>query len=74
MKDTRIRYNAAERQAVADYRVQAFCLSNQGLAAPEMADRFLDNLEAIEAATTEPGRFIYAVHQRRIERLPISTD
>lgn len=72
MKDTRIRYNEAERAAVAAHRVQAFCLSNQNLAATDMADRFLDNLDAIEEAATEPGPFIYAVHQRRIERLQIT--
>jgi hypothetical protein len=73
MKDTRIRYNEAEREAVTEHGVQAFCLSNQNLAAAEMANRFLDNLGAIEAAASEPGPFIYAVHQTRIERLQISS-
>lgn len=36
-----------------------------------MAARFLDNLAAIERACEEPGPFIYAVHQTRIEKLPI---
>ncbi len=48
MKDTRIRYNRAEREAVTVHAVQAFCLSNQNLAAVAMAARFLDNLDAIE--------------------------
>lgn len=69
MKDTRIRYNTAERSAVAQHAVRAFCLSNQNLPADAMARRFLDNLDAIELAATEPGPFIFAVHERRIERL-----
>ena len=36
-----------------------------------MAARFLDNLDAIAAACAGEGPFIYAVHQRRIERLTI---
>lgn len=58
MKDGRIRYNPAERQAVKFHRVQAFCLSSQNLAADAMAQRFLDNLDAITAAYAELGPFI----------------
>lgn len=71
MKDTRIRYNRAEREAVKAHRVRCFCLANQSLAGDEMAARFLDNLAAIERACEELGPFIYAVHQTRIEKLPI---
>lgn len=74
MKDTRIRYNEAERLAVKAHAVQAFCLSNQSVNAEDMAKRFIDNLEAIEEAATEPGPFIYAVQQNRIERLTMSED
>lgn len=69
MKDGRIRYNPAEREAVRRHRVKAFCLSSQNLAADLMADRFLDNLEAITDACVEAGPFIYAVHTNRIEPL-----
>lgn len=72
MKDTRIRYNIAEREAVLAHEVRCFCLSNQSLDADQMAARFLDNLDAIEAACIETEPFIYAVHTNRIERLPIS--
>lgn len=71
MKDTRIRYNRAEREAVKAQSVRCFCLANQSLAGDEMAARFLDNLAAIERACEDPGPFIYAVHQTRIEKLPI---
>jgi hypothetical protein len=69
MKDTRIRYTRAEREAVEAHRVRRFCLANQNVAGDEMAARFLSNLDAIERACQEPGPFIYAVHQTRIEKL-----
>lgn len=71
MKDTRVRYNLAEREAVLSHGVRCFCLSNQNLSADDMAGRFLDNLDAIEAACSDDRAFIYAVHAKRIERLPI---
>jgi hypothetical protein len=70
MKDTRIRYNAAERAAVLRHSVQCFCLTSQSLSSDEMARRFLYNLDAItKACEDEPGPFIFAVHSHRIERL-----
>ena len=71
MKDTRIRHNRAEREAVKAHRVRCFCLANQNLAGDEMATRFLANLAAIERACEKPGPFIYAVHQTRIEQLTL---
>ncbi len=72
MKDTRVRYNRAEREAVRNHRVRCFCLSSQSLNGEEMAARFLDNLARITTACSQPGPFIYAVHKNRIERLPLS--
>lgn len=72
MKDTRIRYNRAEREAVRAHRVRCFCLSSQSLPGHAMAGRFLDNLDAITRACDEPGPFIYAVHAARIEQLVMS--
>ncbi len=72
MKDTRIRYNRAEREAVQAHRVRCFCLSSQSLSGHAMVGRFLDNLDAITRACDEPGPFIYAVHASRIERLVMS--
>ena len=69
MKDSRIRYNSAERIAVQRFAVRCFCLSSQSLTGPAMAGRSLDNLDAITRACSESGPFIYAVQQRRIERL-----
>ena len=49
--------------------MRCFCLSNQSLTGEMMAKRFLDHHDAIRAACTSEGPFIYAVHQTRIERL-----
>ena len=68
MKDTRSRYNPAERAAVRDHDVRCFCLSSQSLSGEEMAARFVNNLEAIVAACTEAGPFIYVVYANRIEQ------
>jgi hypothetical protein len=70
-KDARIRRNPAELAAMAAHGTRAFCLTKQDLTAEEMAVRFLDNLDAIEAACVDPGPFVYAVHERRIARVPI---
>jgi hypothetical protein len=71
MKDTRVRYNRPEREAVKAHRVRCFCLANQSLSGADMAARFLDNLDAIARACNEPGPFVYAVYQTRIEPLPL---
>jgi len=71
MKDTRIRYNRAEREAVTRHGVRCFCLTRQDLTGPAMAARFIANLDAITRACADPGPFIYALHQERIERLTI---
>lgn len=71
MKDARVRYNVAEREAVKAHRARCFCLSNQNLSGEAMARRFLDNLDAITTACAAEGPFIYSVHQRRLERLTI---
>jgi hypothetical protein len=36
-----------------------------------MADRFLRNLVRIATACRDPGPFLYGVHERRIERMPL---
>ena len=69
MKDTRVRYRVAEKSAIAQFRVRCFCLSRQNLRAEEMAARFLDNLHRITEACRDEGPFIYAVHEKRSDRI-----
>lgn len=71
MKDARIRYRPAEREAVRLHGVRCFCLASQQLTGDVMANRFLVNLNAIADACLSDGPFIYAVHATRIERLPL---
>ncbi len=71
MKDGAIRYNVAEREAVKGYAVRCFCIPRQNLTAQAMADRFLHNLSAMEAACAHPGPFVYAVDERRLRLLPL---
>ena len=72
MKDARIRGRAVEREAVQAFGVRCFCITRQDLTAAQMVERHLNHLDAIVAACQEPGPFIYAVQERRIERLDLN--
>lgn len=61
MKDDRIRYRPAERAAVLEHQVRAFCLSSGNLRAAEMAQRFIDVLHQMTEACSQPGPFLYTV-------------
>lgn len=71
LKDARVRYNPGEKDAVRRHAVRCFCLSRQDLTGVEMADRFLTNLDSIVRACQLPGPFVFAVQQRRIQRLDL---
>ncbi len=71
LKDARIRSRTVEREAVQHFGVRYFCITRQDLTAAQMADRYLDHLGTIADACSEPGPFIYAVHERRVERLDL---
>ena len=73
MRDTRVRYKRAEREALKPHQVSCFCLSSQSLDGEEIVARFLRNLTRITLACQESGPFIYAVHKDRIARLAIVT-
>ncbi len=47
MKDSRVRYNAAEKSAIISTGVRCFALARRDLPAQEMAARFIRNLESI---------------------------
>jgi PIN like domain len=69
MKDDRIRYRPVERAAVLDHRVRAFCLSSGNLRAAEMAQRFIDELDQITEACSQPGPFLYTVSSVGLRRV-----
>lgn len=61
MKDQRVRYRPAEKAAVVEYGVWAFCLSGGNLRAAIMAERFLAVMDDIAAACNRPGPVLYVV-------------
>lgn len=72
MKDEKIRYRPAERAAVIDYSVRAFCLTSGNLRAHEMADLYLSVLDRIVAACAEPGPFLHAVSRQGLRQLDLT--
>jgi PIN like domain len=69
MKDDAIRRRPAERDALADAAVRAFCLTNANLRASEQSERFVRNLERILRRSQTPGPYIYGVYDGYIKRL-----
>jgi hypothetical protein len=73
MKDDAIRRRPAERDALSEAKVRAFCLTNAQLRAAEQSARFVDNLERILRQAKKPGPYIYGVYNGHIKRLWPST-
>jgi len=71
LKDGRVRYNAAEKAAIDRHAVRCFCLTRQDLPGNKMAARFLRNLHRIVEACGESGPFVYAVHENRLQKMPL---
>jgi hypothetical protein len=72
MKDERIRYRPSERRALVDHEVMAFCLTSGNLRAQQMAELFLDSIEAIAAACRRTGPFLYAVSATGLRPLDLT--
>ena len=69
MKDDAIRRRPAEREALIEGGVRAFCLTNAQLRGVEQALRFVSNRDRILGQSRQPGPYIYGVYDGRIERL-----
>jgi PIN like domain len=69
MKDQRIRYRPAEREAVIANGVQAFCLSGGNLKAASMADRFLQVLDKITEICRTPGPALHVISASSIRKV-----
>jgi hypothetical protein len=69
MKDDAIRRRPAERDALAEAKVRAFCLTNAQLRAAEQSDRFVSNIKRILRQAEKPGPYIYGVYDGYIKRL-----
>ena len=69
MKDKRIRYRQAERQAVIEHGARCFVITRGDLSSAEMVRRFVANKATILAWVAEPGPYIYTVQLDRLTRL-----
>jgi hypothetical protein len=71
MKDERIRYRPAEREAVLNADVQAFCLVNGNLLASALAELFIEKIDEIAAACKTSGPFLYSVSRAGLRRVDL---
>lgn len=69
MKDDAIRRRPAERDALIEGGVRAFCLTNAQLRGDQQASRFVENRHRILPQSQQPGPYIYGVYERRVDRL-----
>ncbi|MHB1164374.1 MAG: PIN-like domain-containing protein [Candidatus Nanopelagicales bacterium] len=72
MKDARIRYRSAERAALIEHGVQAFCLTNGNISGAAMADEFLAAMDRIVEVCHTESPCLYAVSRGRLRRLDLS--
>lgn len=72
MKDDRIRYRPAERRALLQNDVRAFCLSAGNLTAIEMIDLFSDHADAIRAACDGVGPSLHVVSRQRLRAVNLT--
>lgn len=72
MKDARIRYRSAERAALIEHGVQAFCLSNGNISGAAMADEFLAAIDRIIDVCHAESPCLYAVSRGRLRKLDLS--
>src|SRR4051812_44686675 len=66
MKDDAIRRRPAERDALNEGGVRAFCLTNAQLRGEEQARRFVENRHRILRQARQAGPYIYGVYDGRI--------
>jgi hypothetical protein len=69
MKDDAIRRRPAERDALSEAKVRAFCLTNAQLRAAEQSARFVGNIARIQRQAEKPGPYIYGIYDGYIKRL-----
>ena len=74
MKDERIRDRPAERAALVDHRVRAFCLTSGNLRAAEMTQLYIAVLDKLTAACTTPGPFLYVASRSGYRRVDLGQD
>jgi PIN like domain len=68
-KDDRIRRRPAERNALMEGKVRAFCLTNANLGFDDQAAYFMSNRHRILQAVRKRGPYLYGVYKDGIKRL-----
>lgn len=68
-KDDAIRRRPAERDALTDAAVKAFCLTTAQLRGAEQIERFVHNRHRILRQARKPGPYIYGVYEGGLKRL-----
>lgn len=71
MKDDRIRYRNAEREALTAGGVKAFCLSSANLATVAMAELFIAHKTEIWKRAAEAGPAFYAISKSGMRRIDL---
>ncbi|WP_131770805.1 hypothetical protein [Candidatus Protofrankia californiensis] len=70
--DTAMRFDGLIRKAIVESRARCFALARQDLTGPQMADRFIANIEAIHHITSQrSGPYFFHVHADRIVDMPL---
>lgn len=72
MKDERIKYRTAERQALIAHGVRAFCLTSGNLTAQAMADCFVRHQVRIWSESTGDGPALFAVSRAGVREIDLS--
>jgi len=68
-KDDAIRRRPAERDALTEAAVRAFCLTTARLRGSEQVERFVLNRNRILQQARKPGPYIYGVYESGLKRL-----
>jgi hypothetical protein len=68
-KDDAIRRRPAERDALMEAAVRAFCLTTARLRGAEQIERFVLNRHRILQQARNPGPYIYGVYESGLKRL-----
>jgi aryl-alcohol dehydrogenase-like predicted oxidoreductase len=68
-KDDAIRRRPAERDALTEAEVRAFCLTSAQLRGTEQIERFINNRSRIVRQARNAGPYIYGVYESGLKRL-----
>ncbi len=73
MKDERIRRRPAEKRALVDHGVRAFCLARRDIRATEMAGLFLAARTEMARTCSQPGPFLGVISQQAVRMVDLGT-